>query len=110
MIKQRVSQQSLSKILHNNDTAPRTTPYHFRDGVLVGCDWKITTDRFNIILWRKEGKTKPRWRTEGYYSTLGSALIGLLRQGVRDTELTCIQAVQDRVTQLEHDILKSVLK
>jgi hypothetical protein len=86
--------------------ATKTTPYHLGEGILIGTEWKVTADRFNVILWRKEGKTKPRWRAEGYYSTIGNALIGLVRQGVRDTELASIQAVQDKIAELEHDILK----
>jgi hypothetical protein len=85
---------------------PQTTLYHLGEGVPIGPDWKITSDRYNIILWRKEGKSKPRWRSEGFYSTIGNALIGLVRQSVRDTELESIQAVQDRIVQLELDIMK----
>ena len=85
---------------------PQTTLHRLGQGILIGTDWKITSDRYNVILWRKEGKSKPRWRTEGFFSTIGNALIFLVRQGVRDTELVSIQAVQDKITQLEHNILR----
>jgi hypothetical protein len=87
-------------------TQPQTTPYHLGEGILIGSNWKITSDRYNVILWRKEGKTKLRWRAEGFYSTLGNALVGLVRQSIRDTELSSIQAVQDKIAQLEQDILR----
>jgi hypothetical protein len=53
----------------------------------------------------KTGKAD-HWEVHGYHSTLGSALVGLVRQGIRDTELADIQSVQDKIAQLEHDILK----
>jgi hypothetical protein len=77
-------------------------------GISVGQSWRIIADEMNVTLY-KRAKTKSggeRWQTFGYYSTLGHALIGLVRQGVRDTELVSIRAVQDKIAQLEQDILK----
>jgi hypothetical protein len=79
-----------------------------QNGIPVGKEWKVGADEHNVILYRKRKSKsgKDTWGTFGYYSTLGNALIGLVRQGVRDTELASIQAVQDKIAELEHDILK----
>ena len=79
-----------------------------QNGIPIGSEWKLGADSMNIILYRKDprSKTGERWRAEGYYSTIGNALVGLVRQGVRDTELESLQAVQDKIAELEHDILK----
>jgi hypothetical protein len=103
--------QAMKEVGRSKDTVKRqkdtkTTPYRLGQGILIGSEWKITADKMNVILWRKEGKLKPRWRTEGYFSTIGNALIALVRQGVCDTELASIQTVQDRIVELEHDILR----
>ncbi len=77
-------------------------------GITVGQDWKVGADSMNVILSRrvKTKSGKEQWETVGYFSTIGNALIGLVRQGVRDTELASLQAVQDKIAQLEQDILK----
>jgi len=80
-----------------------------QEGLPVGDSWKVGADAYNVILFRKiksrTGKAD-RWETFGYYSTIGNALIALARQGIRDTELVGIQAVDDKIAQLEHDILR----
>jgi hypothetical protein len=77
-------------------------------GLPVGQDWKVGADPHNVILYRrrKAKSGKEQWAAEGFYTTLGSALVGLVRQGVRDTKLESIQEVQDKIVQLEYDILK----
>jgi hypothetical protein len=77
-------------------------------GLAVGTDWRLTSDPYNVILSRRV-KTKSgreQWETFGYYSTVGNALIGLVRQGVRDTELASVHVVLDRIAELEAQILK----
>lgn len=77
-------------------------------GITIGRDWKVTADEYNVTLYKRRHSKggKESWGLQGYYSTLGNALVGLVRQGVRDTELASIQAVQDKIAQLEQDILK----
>jgi hypothetical protein len=77
-------------------------------GIWIGQNWKVGADPYNVVLYRrvKSKSGKEVWETYGYYSTLGNVLIGLIRQGVRDTELKDIQAVQDKIAQLEQAILK----
>jgi hypothetical protein len=79
-----------------------------RNGITVGRDWKVGGDEMNVILFRRRsGKGgKETWATFGYYSTLGNALVGLLRQSVRDSELASLQAVQAKIEQVERDILR----
>ena len=78
-------------------------------GIPIGENWRVGADAYNVTLFKRvksrTGKAD-RWETVGYYSTLGSALVGLVHQGIRDTELESIQAVQDKIAELEHDILK----
>ena len=84
------------------------TPLVPQKGLTVGDTWKVGSDAYNVILFRKvKSRTcKPyRWETFGYYSTLGNVLVALVRQGIRDTELANIQVVQDKIAQLEHEIL-----
>jgi hypothetical protein len=87
-------------------SVPPAAPYRLGEGILIGCDWKLTSDKYNVILWRQEGKTKPRWRAQGFYSTIGNALIGLVSQGVRDSDLTDLRAVQAKIDELRADILR----
>jgi hypothetical protein len=85
--------------------APQTGP----KGIDIGHDWRVGADKLNFILYRRvgaKGKTKGRWAVQGYFSTLGAPLVALVHAGVRDTQLTDLKAVNDRITQLEHDILK----
>jgi predicted phage tail protein len=93
-------------------TMPQTrshAPQIGQTGITIGREWKVSADQLNVILHRrvksKTGKAD-HWEVHGYHSTLGSALVGLVRQGIRDTELADIQSVQDKIAQLEHDILK----
>jgi hypothetical protein len=85
--------------------APQTNP----KGMATGHDWRIGADPSNVILYRRvrsKGGIKERWVIEGYYSTVGNALVALVRAGVRETELRDLQSVQDKIARLEHDILK----
>ena len=80
-----------------------------QDGISINADWKIGADSMNIILYRRDRESKTgneRWRAEGFYSTIGNALIGMVRQGIRDSQLTDLKAVNDRIAQLEQDILR----
>lgn len=100
------------KSSHTATNAPQTrsyTPLVPQKGLPVGDSWKVGADACNVILFRKVksriGKAD-RWETFGYYSTLGNALVAMVRQGIRDTELASIQEVQDKIAKLEHDILR----
>jgi hypothetical protein len=105
-LQRRLKLDGIGKDTHKPANKSPNTPYRLGQGITIGTDWKLTADRFNVIVWKKEGKDKNRWRAEGYFSTLGSALVFLVRQSVRDTELKSIQAVQEKIEQVERDILK----
>lgn len=92
----------------NATKRPRQASVVPQKGITIGANWRVSSDSMNVILSRrvKTKSGKEAWETVGYFSTLGHALVGLVRQGVRDTQLESIQAVQDRIAQLEHDILK----
>lgn len=102
----------MAKDTRKSVSVPSATSCHAtvpQTGILINANWKVSADSMNIILYRrdKESKTgKERWRAEGFYSTLGSALVGLVRQGIRDTELSSIRAVNQKIEELERDILK----
>jgi hypothetical protein len=85
----------------------QTKPHHLGQGILIGTEWKLTADKMNIILWHKEGRSKPRWRIEGYFRTIGNALVELVRQGIRDSKLADLKIVNDKITQLEKNILRA---
>ena len=64
----------------------------------------------NIILYRcqvNKETGKEYWRAHSYYSTVANALVGLVNQGVRDTELTDLKTVCDKIDQLCRDIFKA---
>ena len=63
----------------------------------------------NIILYRRQvnKKTgKEYWRAHSYYATVANALMELVNQGVRDTELADLKTIYDKIDQLHKDILK----
>lgn len=78
--------------------------------MLIGKNWKIEADSLNITLFKRHTvKAKPDkpahkvWKIEGYYSTIKNALVGLVNQGVRDTELVDLETIshkQDELYQL----------
>ena len=78
-------------------------------GMAVGQDWRVGADSLNIILYRRQvnNKTgKEYWRAHSYYATVANALVELVNQGVRDTELADLKIVCDKIEQLHKDILK----
>ena len=73
----------------------------------VGKNWRIKSDPLNIILMRrhttrpKEGKeSKEYWTSEGYYSSLASALKGLVDMEVKETELKDLKTVMAKLGEL----------
>ena len=77
-------------------------------GMMAGQDWRVGADSLNIILYRRQvnKKTgKEYWRAHSYYATVANALVGLVNQGVRDTELADLKTVCDKIEQLRRDIL-----
>jgi len=79
------------------------------DCMTVGQDWRLGTDAFNIILYRRqvnEKTGKEYWRAHSYYATVANALVELVNQGVRDTELVDLKTVCNRIDQLRRDIFK----
>ena len=77
-------------------------------GLAVGQNWKVGADSLNIILYRRHvSKTgKEYWRAHSYFATVANALLELVNQGVRDTELADLKTVWDKIDQLRRDILK----
>ena len=79
-------------------------------GLTVGQDWRIGADALNIILYQRhinKKSGKEYWRAHSYYATVGNALVELVNQGVRDTELADLKTVCDKIEQLHKDILKA---
>ncbi|MFC1928646.1 hypothetical protein ACFLXK_03455 [Chloroflexota bacterium] len=78
-------------------------------GMVIGQDWRVGADSLNIILYRRQVNNKigkEYWRAHSYYATVANALVGLVNQGVRDTELTDLKTVCDKIEQLHRDILR----
>ena len=80
-------------------------------GIVIGKNWKLGADSMNIILYQREvnKKTKEeRWRVYGYFATIANAVMALVNQEVRDTQLVNIKVVCDKIDQLHTDILKAL--
>ncbi len=78
-------------------------------GMAVGQDWRVGADTLNIILYQRKvnRKTgKEYWRAHSYYDTVANALVGLVNQGVRDTELADLKTVCNKIEQIHKDILE----
>jgi len=78
-------------------------------GLVVGQNWRVGADALNVILYQREVNKKTGreyWRAHSYYSTVANALVGLVNQGVRDTELADLKAVCNKIDRLRRDILK----
>lgn len=78
-------------------------------GLVIGQNWKVGADALNIILYQRQvnKKTgKEYWRAHSYYSTVANALVGLVNQGIKDTDLADLKTVCDKIDQLHRDILK----
>jgi len=72
-------------------------------GMAIGQDWRVGADTLNIILYRRQvnKKTgKEYWRAHSYYATVTNALVGLVNQGVRDTELADLKTVNKRTDEI----------
>ena len=81
------------------------------EGLAVGQDWRVGADALNIILYRRQvnKKTgKEYWRAHSYYATVANALVGLVNQGVRDTELADLKTVNNRIDEI-HTWISKVL-
>ncbi len=78
--------------------------------MLIGKRWKIESDELNITIFKKHTvRAKPDkpahdiWKVSGYYSTIKNALIGLVDQGLRDSDLADLKTIskkQDELYQL----------
>ncbi len=78
-------------------------------GLVIGQNWKVGADALNIILYQRQvnkNTGKEYWRAHSYYATVANALVELVNQGVRDTELADLKTVCDKIDQLRRDILK----
>ena len=79
------------------------------EGLAIGQDWRVGADSLNIILYRRQVNKKTGneyWRANSFYATVANALVGLVEQGVRDTELADLKTVCDKIEQLRKDIRK----
>jgi hypothetical protein len=78
-------------------------------GLVIGQDWRVGADTLNVILYQRHvnKKTgKEYWRAHSFYATVANALVELVNQGVRDTELADLKTVCDKIDQLRKDILE----
>ena len=74
----------------------------------IGKDWKIESDSLNVILYRKKtrkrkdtGEAYIHWEEVGYFASVENALLALVSQGVRDTELKDLKTVVAEIKKLE---------
>ncbi len=75
--------------------------------MIINKDWKIETVPMNIVLAKRTRvKAKPdkpahdSWSVKGYYSSVKSALKGLVGFGVADTELKDLKTIVAKIDEL----------
>lgn len=77
--------------------------------MLIGKNWKIESNELNITLYeRRESKKEGReyWRVHSYYSSVASALKGLVNIDVNHTDLKDLEAVNQKIEELHRLIEK----
>ena len=81
------------------------------EGLVVNEEWVLKSDDLNIILLRKRGKEHHLSKQDSpdsyeyfYYATIAGALTALLEKEVKSTNLSSIQAINDRIGKIEQDI------
>ncbi len=65
----------------------------------------------NIILHQRQVNNrtgKEYWRAHSYYATVANALVGLVNQCVRDTELVDLKTVNKRINEI-HVLISEAL-
>jgi len=75
--------------------------------MLIGKDWKIESDHFNITLYKrhrvaaKDGKlAHDNWVSEGYYSTVANALKDMVNIGIRETDMKDLKTIAKKIDEL----------
>ena len=75
--------------------------------MLIGKRWKIESNELNITISKRHTvKATPAtpahdvWKVFGYYATIKNALIGLVDQGVRESELTDLKTISKKQDEL----------
>ena len=62
--------------------------------MLIDKNWKIESDNLNVTLYKLR-KSKKRWESVGFYSSIQNALKALVDFEVASTELKDLQTVSD---------------
>ena len=85
--------------------------------MLIGKDWKITSDSLNVTLERrkrvkgKDGEPEhDRWQVHGYYSTPESALNALVDLMVMESGMTDLKTVIKEINSVKNMINTALLK
>jgi hypothetical protein len=79
------------------------------DAYYINATWRIDQDKMNYILQKKSGE---KWVTQGYYQTLAQLYHALVEKGIKDSSLTDMKGLRDKVEEL-HSIIEdsaSILK
>lgn len=95
--------------------------------LFLGENYKIESDELNVTVYKKSDTTSVRsermrkmheakgrvltgkqtWGVKGYYSTIKSALHGIIDQEIRDTNLKDIQTVINKIDEL-HSLIDNL--
>ena len=81
-------------------------------GIMIGQDWRVGADSLNIILYRRQVNKetgKEYWRAHSYFATVANALVELISQGVRDTQLANLKMTVKRIEEI-HTWITEALK
>ncbi len=97
--------------------------------IMVGENYKLTADKYNIILLEKHevrarkstvvdteeiidesDKAEKGWKVGGYYSCVANALDALVRKEISKTELKDLQTVVDVVNKLFQEIRQALVE
>lgn len=93
--------------------------------ITIGENYKLTSDRFNVVIEEKQVPKKKKDETEekflertkepsytqvGFYQTVPKACVGLLRKDINESEATSIKELMKFIKETEERILNMEVK
>ena len=85
--------------------------------MLIGKEWKVESlDSMNVTIQKLVKPSKKHdgtmsqggWVVVAYHGSVQAALVNLVNIGVKETQLTDLKTVVDKIEQLEKDIMKAI--
>jgi hypothetical protein len=79
--------------------------------MLIGQDYKIESEKYNIVLFKKrinEKKYSEVWEPQAYFSSLSNALRYIVTLEVEETALNDVDKVVNRIKEVEDMIYEAL--